>query len=82
MENKNVIAVSSVRTYAPRNLKIQSKNQKNGLLSDPFTFMMQVDLQDCLLSMFLFVVATKVVTHFNDNKKGLKVYRKESEKSK
>ena len=32
--------------------------------------------------MFLYVVATKVITHFNDNDIGLKVYRQETKKSK
>ena len=36
---------------------------------------------DCPLSMFLYVVATKVVTDFNDNDKRLKVYRQETKKS-
>ena len=42
----------------------------------------QLVLKDCPLSMFLLVFATKVVTHFNDNDKGLKVYRQETKKSK
>ena len=33
---------------------------------------------DCPPSMFLCVVATKVVTHFNDNDKGLKMCRQET----
>ena len=28
--------------------------------------------------MFLYVASTKVITHFNDNDKGLKVYRQET----
>ena len=32
--------------------------------------------------MFLHIVATNVVTHFNDNDKGLKVYRQAAKKSK
>ena len=54
----------------------------NGLLSDHFTLVMSVILQDCPLSMFLYVVATKVITHFNDKYKGLKVYRQDTKKSK
>ena len=54
----------------------------NGLLSDHFTLVMLVILQDCPLSMFLYVVATKVITHFNDKDKGLKVYRQDTKKSK
>ena len=41
-----------------------------------------VVLQDCLLSMFLYVVATMVVTHVNNNGKGLKVYWQETQKLK
>ena len=54
----------------------------NGLLSDPFTLIMYVVLQDYPLSMFLYVAATKVNTFFNDNDKGLKVYRQKTKKSK
>ena len=43
---------------------------------------MLVVLQDCLLFMFLYVVATKFLTHFNDNNKGVKVYRQETQKQK
>ena len=32
--------------------------------------------------MILHVVAAKVATHFNDNDKGLKVYKQETKKSK
>ena len=58
------------------------KVRKIGLLSKPFTLVMLVILQDCLLSMFVNVVATKVITHFNDNGKGLKAYKQETKKSK
>ena len=54
----------------------------NGLPSDHFTLIMLVVLQDFLLSLFLYVVATKAITHFIDNDKGLKVYRQETKKSK
>ena len=43
---------------------------------------MMVFLLDCLLSMFLYVVAAKAVTHFNNDGKGLKVYRQETQKFK
>ena len=43
---------------------------------------MHVILQDCPHSMFLFVVATKIVTHFNDNVTGLKIDTQETKKSK
>ena len=43
---------------------------------------MYVVLRDCLLSKFLYVVATKVVTHFNNDGKGLKVYRQETQELK
>ena len=58
---------------------IPSKNLKNSLLYDSFILIMQVVLQYCLLSMFLYVVATKVVTHFSNDGKGLKVYRQETQ---
>ena len=32
--------------------------------------------------MILYVIATKVATHFNDNDKGFKVYKQETKKSK
>ena len=35
---------------------------------------------DCLVIMFLYVVATKIATLFNDNFKGSKVYRQEAKK--
>ena len=55
----------------------------NGLLSDPFTLIMLVILQDFPLSMFLYVVvAIKLITYFIDNHKGLKVYKQETEISK
>ena len=54
----------------------------NNFFSDPFTLVMLVVLQDFPLSMFLYVVAIKVVTHVNDYNKGLKAYRKETKKSK
>ena len=37
---------------------------------------------DCLLSMLLYVLATKAATHFSDNDKGYKAYRQETKKSK
>ena len=43
---------------------------------------MQVVLQDYQLSRFLYVAATKVVTHFNDNDKRWKMYRPETQKLK
>ena len=55
---------------------------KNGLLSDSFILNMQVVLHDFLLSMFLYVVPTKVITHFNNNGKGSKVHRQEIQKLK
>ena len=45
----------------------------NGLLSEPFTLIMLVILQEFPLSMFLYIAATKVVAHFSDNDMGLKV---------
>ena len=54
----------------------------NGLLSDPFTLIMLVILQDFSLSMFLHIATTKVITHSSGNGKGLKVYRQENNKSK
>ena len=44
----------------------------NGLLSASFTLIMQEVSQDCPLSMLLYVVATKVLTHFNENDVELK----------
>ena len=61
---------------------IPSKNLKSGLLSDSFILTMQVFLHDCLLSMFLYVFSVKVITNFNNNGKGLKVYRQETQKLK
>ena len=37
-------------------------------------------LQNCLLSIFLYVVATKVVTLFNNDGRGLRVYRQKKNK--
>ena len=49
----------------------------NGLLSDPFTL-----LWDFRLSTIFFVCCfNQVHHHFNDNDKGLKVYRQETKKS-
>ena len=53
------------------NLKIKIKI--NGLLSDPIYPCHVGSFADFLLSMFLYVVATEVANHFNDNDKGLKV---------
>ena len=50
----------------------------NGLLSDPFSLdgsfagLSTLDISVCCCN--------QVITHFNDNDKGLKVYRKFSEK--
>ena len=57
---------------------ITSKTNKNALFSDSFILIMPVRLQDCMFWMFLYIVATKVVTHFNNNGKGLKVHRQET----
>ena len=62
--------------------ELNLKTKIDGLLSDPFTLIILVILQDFPLSMFLHVVTTKVMTYFNDNDKGLKVYRQETKKSK
>ena len=54
----------------------------NGPLSDPLYLIMLVISQDFSLSMFMYVVATRVISHFNDNDKELKVYRQKTKKSK
>ena len=46
----------------------------------PLWLLYVISLQDCLLFMFLYVVTTKILTHFSDT--GLKVYRQETQKSK
>ena len=51
----------------------------NGLLSEPFTLIMLVILQEFPLSMFLYIAATKVVAHFSDNDMGLKVGDQETQ---
>ena len=62
--------------------ELNLKTKIDGLLSDPFTLIILVILQDFPLSMFLHVVTTKIMIYFNDNDKGLKVYRQETKKSK
>ena len=47
------------------------KMKINGLLPNPFALLMLVILQDYPLFMFLYVLATKVITHFSDNEKRL-----------
>ena len=47
------------------------KMKINGLLPNPFALFMLVILQDYPLFMFLYVLATKVITHFSDNEKRL-----------
>ena len=51
---------------------MQSKIKINGVPSDPFTLIMQEVLQNCLLSIVLHVVATKVLAPFVDNDMELK----------
>ena len=54
---------------------IQSKIEINGPLSDPFTLMQKV-CQECLFSMFLFIIAAEVLASFiNVNKriKGIQI---------
>ena len=41
---------------------------------------MLVVLQDCLLSMFLYVFVAKIIIHLNDKDKGVEVYRQETQK--
>ena len=48
----------------------------------PFTLIMLAIPQDFPLSMFMYAVATKVISYFNDNDKELKVYRQKTKKSK
>ena len=54
----------------------------NGPFLTPFTLIMLVISQDFPFSMFMYAVATKVISHFNDNDKELKVYRQKTKKSK
>ena len=57
---------------------IQSKNKNKWSPLWPLYSRHVGSFADCSLSMFQYVVATKVVIHFNDNDKKLKVNRQET----
>ena len=60
---------------------LQSKNKNKWSPLWPICLCHVGSFADCLLSLFLYVVVTKVATQFNDNDKIFEVYRQETKKS-